>query len=70
MEALGQHPTVKPIALIADALKDCTSRGDLVLDPFGGSGSTLLAAERGGRRLISSNVDIATSMSASADGRT
>jgi DNA modification methylase len=47
MEALGQHPTVKPIALIADALKDCTSRGDLVLDPFGGSGSNLA---RGGER--------------------
>jgi DNA modification methylase len=43
------HPTVKPVALIADAILDCSARGDLVLDPFIGSGSTLLAAERVGR---------------------
>src|ERR1700731_760135 len=43
------HPTVKPVALIADAILDCSARGDLVLDPFLGSGSPLLAAERGGR---------------------
>jgi DNA modification methylase len=48
------HPTVKPIALIADLIRDCSRRNDLVLDPFGGSGTTLLAAERTGRiaRLI------------------
>jgi DNA modification methylase len=43
------HPTVKPAALIADALLDCSIRGDTVLDPFLGSGSTLMAAERTGR---------------------
>jgi DNA modification methylase len=43
------HPTVKPVALIADAILDCSARGDLVLDRFLGSGSTLLAAERVGR---------------------
>jgi DNA modification methylase len=43
------HPTVKPVALIADALLDCSARGDVVLDSFLGSGSTLLAAERIGR---------------------
>jgi DNA modification methylase len=43
------HPTVKPVALIADAILDCSARGDVVLDPFLGSGSTLLAAERVGR---------------------
>lgn len=43
------HPTVKPIALIADALLDCSARGDIVLDSFLGAGSTLLAAERVGR---------------------
>jgi DNA modification methylase len=43
------HPTVKPVALIADALLDCSLRGDIVLDPFLGSGSTLMAAERVGR---------------------
>jgi DNA modification methylase len=42
------HPTVKPVALIADAILDCSARGVLVLDPFIGSGSTLLAAERVG----------------------
>uniref|UniRef100_UPI003B5258EB site-specific DNA-methyltransferase n=1 Tax=Roseovarius indicus TaxID=540747 RepID=UPI003B5258EB len=51
---LADHPTVKPTALVADAIRDVTHRRDIVLDPFGGSGSTLLAAERTGRtaRLI------------------
>jgi DNA modification methylase len=43
------HPTVKPTGMIADALLDCSNRGDIVLDPFLGSGSTLMAAERTGR---------------------
>jgi DNA modification methylase len=42
------HPTVKPIALIADAIRDCSKRGEIVLDPIGGSGSTLVAAEKTG----------------------
>ena len=48
------HPTVKPVALVADAIRDCSERGDLILDPFGGSGTTLIAAEKCGRtaRLI------------------
>ena len=48
------HPTVKPVALVADAIKDCSRRGEIVLDPFGGSGTTLIAAEKTGRlaRLI------------------
>jgi len=46
---LALHPTVKPVALIAEALMDSSGRGDLVLDPFLGSGSTLIAAERVGR---------------------
>jgi len=48
------HPTVKPVALIADAIRDCSKRGDIVLDAFGGSGSTLIAAQKCGRaaRLI------------------
>jgi DNA modification methylase len=45
-EALAAHPTVKPVALVADALLDCTARGDLVLDQFVGSGTTILAAEK------------------------
>ena len=46
---LALHPTVKPVRLVADALLDCSSRGDIVLDPFLGSGTTLIAAERVGR---------------------
>ncbi len=51
---LAMHPTVKPVALIADAIQDCSKRGDIVLDPFAGSGSTLIAAHKTGRvaRLI------------------
>ena len=51
---LADHPTVKPSALVADALMDVSHRGDIVLDAFGGSGATLLAAEKTGRcaRLI------------------
>ncbi len=44
------HPTVKPVALVADAIKDCSKRRQIVLDPFGGSGTTLIAAEQTGRR--------------------
>jgi DNA modification methylase len=53
-EELEMHPTVKPVALVVDAIKDCSKRGDIVLDPFGGSGTTLIAAEKCGRsaRLI------------------
>jgi DNA modification methylase len=48
-DLLALHPTVKPVALVADAIEDCSSRGDLVLDPFLGSGTTIIAAERTGR---------------------
>lgn len=50
----ARHPTPKPVALVADALRDCTRRGELVLDPFAGSGTTLISAEICGRaaRLI------------------
>jgi DNA modification methylase len=43
------YPIVKPVALVADAIMDCTSRRDIVLDPFLGSGTTVIAAERTGR---------------------
>ncbi|MCI5049511.1 MAG: ParB N-terminal domain-containing protein [Rickettsiales bacterium] len=46
---LAMHPTVKPVALVADAVLDCTKRGDVVLDAFLGSGTTLIAAEKTGR---------------------
>jgi DNA modification methylase len=46
---LAMHPTVKPVALVAEAIKDCSRRGGIVLDLFGGSGTTLIAAEKTGR---------------------
>jgi DNA modification methylase len=46
---LALHPTVKPVAMVADAILDCTERGDVVLDAFLGSGTTVIAAERTGR---------------------
>jgi DNA modification methylase len=49
-DALALHPTVKPVALVVDAIRDVSRRGEIVLDPFGGSGTTLIAAERTGRR--------------------
>lgn len=48
-EELAMHPTVKPTALVADAIRDCSERGQIVLDAFGGSGTTLIAAEVTGR---------------------
>ncbi|MDQ2092440.1 site-specific DNA-methyltransferase [Marimonas arenosa] len=50
MDELMLHPTVKPVQMIADAIRDVSGRGDIVLDVFGGSGSTLIAAEKTGRR--------------------
>lgn len=54
---LKLHPTVKPTAMVADAIRDVTAHGDLVLDPFGGSGATLLAAEETGRRAALAELD-------------
>ena len=54
---LGAHPTVKPVALIADAMRDCSRRGDVILDPFMGSGTTILAAEKVGRRGYGIEID-------------
>jgi len=50
LNELSLHPTVKPVAMIADAIKDVSKRNGIVLDPFGGSGSTLVAAHKTGRR--------------------
>ena len=44
------HPTVKPVAMVADAMRDCSNRGDVILDTFAGSGSTMIAAEQCGRK--------------------
>jgi DNA modification methylase len=54
---LADHPTVKPTSLVADAIRDCTRRGDLVLDAFLGSGTTILAAERAGRIAAGTELD-------------
>ncbi|WP_082643475.1 DNA methyltransferase [Methylobacterium sp. GXS13] len=56
-KGLQDHPTVKPVALLADALLDLTGRDEVVLDPFLGSGSTLIAAERAGRRCYGVEID-------------
>lgn len=49
-EELSVHPTVKPVALVADAVRDCSHRKGIILDPFSGSGTTIIAAEKTGRR--------------------
>ncbi len=54
---LDMHPTVKPVAMVADAIQDVTRRGDVVLDTFLGSGTTLIAAERTGRRFVGTEID-------------
>ena len=57
MEELSSHPTVKPVAMIADCLRDCSKRGGVVLDPFCGSGTILIAAEKTGRRAHAMEID-------------
>jgi DNA modification methylase len=54
---LALHPTVKPVALVADAILDCSQRRDVVLDAFLGSGTTVIAAERTGRRCYGLEID-------------
>jgi DNA modification methylase len=54
---LALHPTVKPVALVADAILDSSGRGDIVLDAFLGSGTTIIAAERTGRRCCALELD-------------
>jgi DNA modification methylase len=49
LDELAMHPTVKPVAMIADAIRDVTRRAEIVLDPFAGSGTTIIAAEKTGR---------------------
>jgi DNA modification methylase len=56
-EQLAWHPTVKPAALVADALKDCSRRNGIVLDPFAGSGTIFIAAEQTGRRARGIEID-------------
>ena len=57
MDELAMHPTVKPVQMIVDAIRDVSGRGDIVLDLFGGSGSTLIAAEKIGRRARLAEID-------------
>jgi DNA modification methylase len=53
----AMHPTVKPVRLVADAILDASARGDVILDPFAGSGTSLIAAERTGRRCYAMEID-------------
>jgi DNA modification methylase len=57
LEELAMHPTVKPVGLVADAIRDCSRHNGIVLDPFGGSGTILIAAERTGRRACALEID-------------
>jgi DNA modification methylase len=57
MNELRMHPTVKPIALVADTIRDCSRRGAIVLDAFAGSGTTVMAAEQLGRRAFCMEID-------------
>jgi DNA modification methylase len=57
LEELAMHPTVKPVAMVVDAIKDCSHRKGIVLDAFMGSGTTLIAAERSGRRAYGIELD-------------
>jgi DNA modification methylase len=57
MEELSLHPTVKPVAMVAEAIKDCSRRKGIILDPFLGSGTTVIAAERTGRRAHGIEID-------------
>ena len=54
---LAMHPTVKPVKLVEDAILDCSRRGGIVLDPFAGSGTSIIAAERSGRRCFALELD-------------
>lgn len=56
-DKLAMHPTVKPVALIADAILDCSKRGGLILDVFAGSGTSIIAAERTGRIAAAMELD-------------
>lgn len=54
---LAMHPTVKPVALVADAIRDCSKRNGIVLDAFSGSGTTIMAAEQTSRRGYAVEID-------------
>ena len=57
LDELAMHPTVKPVAMVTDAIRDCSRHGDIVLDSFGGSGTTLIACEQTNRKARLIEVD-------------
>jgi DNA modification methylase len=57
LDTLAMHPTVKPVAMVADAIKDCSRRKEIVFDPFVGSGTTIIAAEKTGRLARAIEID-------------
>ena len=56
-DELAMHPTVKPVSLVAEVLKDASRRSDIVLDPFAGSGTTIIAAQKTGRQACALEID-------------
>ena len=56
-EERAMHPTVKPVEMVADAIRDCSRRGGVILDAFSGSGTTIMAAEQTGRRARAIELD-------------
>lgn len=56
-DKLAMHPTLKPVGLVADAILDCSKRGSIILDPFAGAGTTIVAAQRTGRRCFAMEID-------------
>ena len=57
MDELRMHPTVKPVAMYVDMMRDCSRRGSTILDAFAGSGTTIMAAEQVGRRAYCMEID-------------
>jgi DNA modification methylase len=57
MKDLSMHPTVKPVSLVADAIKDCSRRKEIVFDPFSGVGTTVIAAEKSRRQARAIEID-------------
>ena len=56
-EELAMHPTVKPVAMVADAIRDCSRKGGIILDAFSGSGTTIIAADQTGRNARAIELD-------------
>lgn len=56
-ELVKLHPTVRPVAMVVDAIKDCSKQGEIILEPFIGSGTAIIAAEKVGRRCYGIDIE-------------